>query len=151
VVVAANFLIDAESNLKAAIGGFNSTPAAAPAKAEMPSATGPATPKGAGHQAEGTVDSVDAKAGTINLSHGPVASLKWPAMTMDFKAANPCPAVGAQAGCEGQLRVRRATARRMGHHQRQADGGTARRGMKHTLSATNRVSTLSQTHAFQHH
>jgi Cu(I)/Ag(I) efflux system membrane fusion protein len=89
VVVAANFLIDAESNLKAAIGGFNSTPAAAPAKAEMPSATGPATPKGAGHQAEGTVDSVDAKAGTINLSHGPVASLKWPAMTMEFKAANP--------------------------------------------------------------
>jgi Cu(I)/Ag(I) efflux system membrane fusion protein len=102
VVVAANFLIDAESNLKAAIGGFSSAPPAAPAKAEMPSATGPATPKGAGHQAEGTVDSVDAKAGTISLSHGPVPSLKWPAMTMEFKAANP-PCCGAQAGCEGQL------------------------------------------------
>ncbi len=89
VVVAANFLIDAESNLKAAIGGFSSAPPAAPASAEMPSATGPATPKGAGHQAEGTVDSVDAKAGTISLSHGPVPSLKWPAMTMEFKAANP--------------------------------------------------------------
>jgi Cu(I)/Ag(I) efflux system membrane fusion protein len=34
------------------------------------------------------VDSVDAKDGTISLSHGPVASLKWPAMTMEFKAAN---------------------------------------------------------------
>jgi Cu(I)/Ag(I) efflux system membrane fusion protein len=31
---------------------------------------------------------VDAKAGTISLSHGPVPSLKWPAMTMEFKAAN---------------------------------------------------------------
>jgi Cu/Ag efflux protein CusF len=54
----------------------------------MPSATGAGTPKGAGHQAEGTVDSVDAKAGTVSLSHGPVPSLKWPAMTMEFKAAN---------------------------------------------------------------
>ena len=44
--------------------------------------------KGASHRAEGTVDSVDTKAGTVSLSHGPVASLKWPAMTMEFKAAN---------------------------------------------------------------
>jgi Cu(I)/Ag(I) efflux system membrane fusion protein len=79
VVVAANFLIDAESNLKAAIGGFSSAP----------SATGPGTAKGAGHQADGTVDSVDAGTGAITLSHGPVASLKWPSMTMEFKAANP--------------------------------------------------------------
>jgi Cu(I)/Ag(I) efflux system membrane fusion protein len=88
VVVAANFLIDAESNLKAAISGFSSAPPAAPAKAEMPSATDTGTAKGAGHQAEGTVDSVDAKAGTVSLTHGPVASLKWPAMTMEFKTAN---------------------------------------------------------------
>jgi Cu(I)/Ag(I) efflux system membrane fusion protein len=123
VVVAANFLIDAESNLKAAIGGFSSAPAAAPAKAEMPSATGPGTPKGAGHQAEGTVDSVDAKAGTISLSHGPVPSLKWPAMTMEFKAANASCCKGSSR-VRRSLRVHRATARRMGHHQRQADGGT---------------------------
>ena len=100
VVVAANFLIDAESNLKAAIGGFSSAPPAAPAKAEMPSATGPATPKGAGHQAEGTVDSVDAKAGTVSLSHGPVPSLKWPAMTMEFKAANASLLQGLKPGAK---------------------------------------------------
>ncbi|HSG23079.1 MAG TPA: efflux RND transporter periplasmic adaptor subunit [Azonexus sp.] len=77
VVVAANFLIDAESNLKAAVGGFGSAaPSAAP------------TAKGAGHQAEGTVDSIDLKTGTLSLSHGPVASLKWPAMTMEFTVAN---------------------------------------------------------------
>lgn len=34
----------------------------------------------------GTVDSVDAKAGKITISHGPVESLQWPAMTMAFKA-----------------------------------------------------------------
>ena len=39
-------------------------------------------------QAEGTVDSIDLKDGTISLNHGPVTSLKWPAMTMEFKLAN---------------------------------------------------------------
>jgi len=88
VVVAANFLIDAESNLKAAIGGFGHAghggkpgeAAGAPEAATTPSATG--------HKAEGTVESVDAKAGTASIAHGPIASLKWPAMTMEFKVAN---------------------------------------------------------------
>ncbi|MDD5329262.1 MAG: efflux RND transporter periplasmic adaptor subunit [Sulfuricella sp.] len=76
VVVAANFLIDAESNLKAAIAGFGGTP--------QP----PAKPAVVGHQAQGTVASVDATAGTANISHGAVESLGWPAMTMTFKVAN---------------------------------------------------------------
>lgn len=83
VVVAANFLIDAESNLKAAVGGFGDAGKTATAPATSTSA-----PKLAGHQAEGTVDGIDLKEGTITLNHGPVASLKWPAMTMEFKAAN---------------------------------------------------------------
>jgi Cu(I)/Ag(I) efflux system membrane fusion protein len=82
VVVAANFLIDAESNLKAALGGLGDA-----AKAATP-ASSAAAPKATGHQAEGTVDSVDLKDGSVTLSHGPVASLKWPAMTMEFKTAN---------------------------------------------------------------
>jgi len=84
VVVAANFLIDAESNLKAAVGGFSSTPAATAASANSAVNTGAA----AGHHAEGTVEEVDSKTGTVSLAHGPIASLKWPAMTMEFKAAN---------------------------------------------------------------
>jgi Cu(I)/Ag(I) efflux system membrane fusion protein len=88
VVVAANFLIDAESNLKAALSGFSSPPPATPASAQTQSVPGPGVAKSVGHQAEGTVDSVDPKEGTVSLSHGPVASLKWPAMTMDFRAAN---------------------------------------------------------------
>jgi Cu(I)/Ag(I) efflux system protein CusF len=34
----------------------------------------------------GQIKSVDAKAGTVTLHHGPIASLGWPAMTMSFKA-----------------------------------------------------------------
>jgi Cu(I)/Ag(I) efflux system membrane fusion protein len=41
-----------------------------------------------GHKAEGTVDGIDLKGGTLSLNHGPVPTLKWPAMTMEFKAAN---------------------------------------------------------------
>jgi Cu(I)/Ag(I) efflux system protein CusF len=33
---------------------------------------------------QGKVNKVDAKAKTVNLTHGPIAALKWPAMTMDF-------------------------------------------------------------------
>jgi len=92
VVVAANFLIDAESNLRAAIGGLGtgSAAAAAPNKpaASAPAGAAPAASAVVGHKGEGTVDGVDAKAGTVSLNHGAIASLKWPAMTMEFKVAN---------------------------------------------------------------
>jgi Cu(I)/Ag(I) efflux system membrane fusion protein len=41
------------------------------------------------HTAEGTLNSFDRDAGTVNISHGPVASARWPAMTMNFKLADP--------------------------------------------------------------
>ena len=85
VVVAANFLIDAESNLKAAIGGFGEPAAAAATEA---AATEAAPAKGAGHHGEGKVEEMDTKTGTVSLAHGPIASLKWPAMTMEFSVAN---------------------------------------------------------------
>ena len=40
----------------------------------------------AGPQGTGVVQAVDAKAGTVTIHHGPIAALKWPAMTMTFKA-----------------------------------------------------------------
>ncbi len=33
---------------------------------------------------QGKVNSLDAQAKKINLTHGPIAAIKWPAMTMDF-------------------------------------------------------------------
>jgi Cu(I)/Ag(I) efflux system membrane fusion protein len=68
VVVRANFLIDAESNLRAALESFGSQ-----AKASV-------------HQGSGTVQAVDAQGGTIKIEHAPIASLQWPAMTMEFTA-----------------------------------------------------------------
>jgi Cu(I)/Ag(I) efflux system membrane fusion protein len=75
VVVAANFLIDSESNLKAALGG-------------MAGGMQEAKPGGVGHQAMGTLDSVEGD-GTVMVTHEPVASLNWPKMTMGFALAHP--------------------------------------------------------------
>ncbi len=93
VVVAANFLIDAESNLKAALGGLGH-------------AHGGGVPQGAaeqtkptvvGHQAEGTLDAINAD-GTASIKHGPIKTLGWPGMTMDFALANPSLAAGIKPG-----------------------------------------------------
>ena len=84
VVSSANFLIDAESNLKAALGGMQ--------KAES------AKPGGVGHWAVGVLNAVDVASGTVTISHEPVASLKWPAMKMDFVLANPSMVAGVEPG-----------------------------------------------------
>ena len=59
-------------------------PAAEPAP--MASETMPADAAATKASASGTVEAVDAAAGKITISHGPVKALKWPAMTMGFKA-----------------------------------------------------------------
>lgn len=90
VVVSANFLIDAESNLKAALGGFgHGSHGEKPAGAvpDKPGATAANTPPT--HRGEGSIEALDAKAGTITLAHGPIASLKWPAMSMEFRSKDP--------------------------------------------------------------
>ena len=86
VVVAANFLIDAESNLKAALGGMQKAEGAA------------GKPAAVGHKAAGVLNAIDAAAGTVTISHEPVASLKWPAMKMDFVVANPALVAGVKPG-----------------------------------------------------
>ena len=86
VVSSANFLIDAESNLKAALAGMQ--------KADAPAAK----PAAVGHKAVGVLNAIDAAAGTVTVSHEPVASLKWPAMKMDFVLANPSLVAGMKPG-----------------------------------------------------
>lgn len=88
VVVSANFLIDAESNLKAALSGFGqSAPNPIPAGADQKNPSKPvgATTTRAVHRGEGTIESVDVSRSSVNLAHGPIASLKWPAMSMEFQ------------------------------------------------------------------
>ena len=79
VVVAANFLIDSESNLKAALAAMQKPPAVS-------------------HQAEGTLDEIDKATGAVMVTHAPVASLNWPAMTMEFVPANPSLIAGLAPG-----------------------------------------------------
>lgn len=76
VVVSANFLIDAESNLKAALGAFSQGTQGVKAGQAL-------------HRGEGSVEAVDASHSTVTLAHGPIASLKWPAMSMDFRVKDP--------------------------------------------------------------
>ena len=94
VVTTANFLIDAESNLTAAIGGFAQAPATA-AKVDAGKAPGGSK---VGHLADGVIDGIDAAGGSVDIKHGPVASVNWPAMTMQFKLANPALATGLRKG-----------------------------------------------------
>jgi Cu/Ag efflux protein CusF len=43
----------------------------------------------AAHKLHGVVNSVNADAGRVNITHDPVESLKWPKMKMNFKAHDP--------------------------------------------------------------
>ncbi len=88
VVVAANFLIDAESNLKAAVGGFGHASHGGGKPGQEQSEAAKGATAAVGHKAEGKVEEMDAKGGTISIAHGPIASLKWPGMTMEFNLAN---------------------------------------------------------------
>nr|WP_211167108.1 efflux RND transporter periplasmic adaptor subunit [Aromatoleum evansii] len=79
VVVSANFLIDSESQLKAALSNFTDSTA--------PGSGGPSAAAQI-FRGEGTFDAFDATAGTVSLTHGDIPALQWPAMTMDFGVAS---------------------------------------------------------------
>jgi Cu(I)/Ag(I) efflux system protein CusF len=54
---------------------------------QAPGAVQPVHEGGSDAHATGTVNSVDAAQHKINLSHGPIPAIGWPAMTMDFSVA----------------------------------------------------------------
>jgi Cu(I)/Ag(I) efflux system membrane fusion protein len=82
VVASGQFLIDSEARLRSVLGNM-----AAPAPAAAPPTAGASAPAVAIHKAEGKVESVAPDG--ITISHGPVATLKWPSMTMGFAKASP--------------------------------------------------------------
>jgi len=97
-VVSANFLIDAESNLKAALIGFgHPPPGSMPGENGQAKPGAPMTASAAAstaapalvHHGEGSIKAMDWAHATVTIVHGPIASLKWPAMTMDFRAEDP--------------------------------------------------------------
>jgi Cu(I)/Ag(I) efflux system membrane fusion protein len=97
VVVRANFLIDAESNLKAALEGFGGH--GEHGAQTKPGAAKPAPATGTQlHKAQGTVEAIDAGEGSVEINHGPIASLQWPAMTMEFKVRDKAMLAGVKKG-----------------------------------------------------
>ncbi len=72
VVVSSQFLIDSEASLRGFVSRLNS-------EAPAPPAT-PATPI---HTGQGLIDNIDKD--VVTLTHGPIASMKWGKMTMQFR------------------------------------------------------------------
>lgn len=77
VVTSGQFLIDSEANLQSALPQMDDTPAAVTPPAE--SAAGSPVDI---YSVQGEVKAINGQ--SITLSHGPIAALKWGAMTMDF-------------------------------------------------------------------
>jgi Cu(I)/Ag(I) efflux system membrane fusion protein len=85
VVVSGQFLVDSEANLKATTVRMEDAPPAAGIA-------------GAEHVGQGKIEAVGNNA--VTLSHGPISSMQWGAMTMDFGD----PATGLPAGLKpGQI------------------------------------------------
>ena len=102
VVASGQFLVDSEARLRSVLGAMSAaSPAASatvPGAVRGSSPTAPGTPPGAisgvapaastatappgRYAAQGRIESVEAD--SITISHGPVAELQWPAMTMGF-------------------------------------------------------------------
>lgn len=90
VVASAQFLIDSEASLQGL------APAAIEASAT--SGVAPASAVSARevvHSATGTLMALTP--GSVTLQHGPVPTLQWPPMTMDFKLSDPKLAAGLKA------------------------------------------------------
>jgi Cu(I)/Ag(I) efflux system membrane fusion protein len=91
IVASGQFLIDSEASLKGILARQPHTNATSsmpksPAKVSAPTL----------NEADGKVESISTK--EVTLSHGPVQSLGWGAMTMPFQLAQPALAAGIQKG-----------------------------------------------------
>ena len=78
VVVSGQFLIDSEASLRSTLARLESS-------SEQPKA---GAPQASAHRGKGTVTTVDAAKGRVELDHEPIPSLKWPAMTMGFAVSD---------------------------------------------------------------
>ncbi|CAN5897229.1 efflux RND transporter periplasmic adaptor subunit [soil metagenome] len=84
VVVSSQFLIDSEASLKGVEARLVVEPAPTAVNAEER------------HTGTARIEAIGRD--TLTLSHGPIASLKWPAMTMDFKLPKGDLSRGLEAG-----------------------------------------------------
>jgi Cu(I)/Ag(I) efflux system membrane fusion protein len=104
VVTSALFLIDAESNLKAALDGLGAHTAhggSTPVVEDHAVLAAPTEPKKSpaiiAHQGLGILEAINAD-GTVSITHEPIKSLGWPGMTMNFAMTNSSLAAGIKSG-----------------------------------------------------
>lgn len=90
IVVSSQFLIDSEASLRGIETRLNALPAAAASAAASAAVVSPR------HVGEAEVENVGADA--LTLSHGPIPSMKWGPMTMDFKLPQGAPPPSVKAG-----------------------------------------------------
>ena len=57
------------------------------------------------HPGHGKVNHVDVSGGKVNLTHGPIESLGWPGMTMDFKVKDTAILNGIKPGQQVEFDV----------------------------------------------
>ncbi|WP_028998430.1 efflux RND transporter periplasmic adaptor subunit [Azohydromonas australica] len=93
VVLSGQFLIDSEASLRGLETRLNSEPAAA--AVAVPADT---------HRTNAQVEAV--QGGMVTLTHPPIPSLKWPAMTMDFQLPPGKPAAGLAPGARVEIEFR---------------------------------------------
>lgn len=89
VVASGQFLVDSEARLRSVLGSLaaaDPTATQASAPAASPAATA-AAPAATSYMAQGKVESVEPD--SLTISHGAIAELKWPAMTMGFNKPSP--------------------------------------------------------------
>lgn len=91
IVLSGQFLIDSEASLKGAVDRLTSGAGGEP----MRSAAGQSATE-MEHETQGTIEAITDR--NITISHQPVATLKWPAMTMSFKLMKPEQARGLKTG-----------------------------------------------------
>ena len=89
VVIKANFLIDAESNFKGALSGFGHSSFEAVAHEHDTAGSHAGESARTAHRGEGVIRAMDFAHGVVTLAHEPIASLNWPATTMDFRVLEP--------------------------------------------------------------
>ena len=95
VVASGQFLIDSEASLKSTMTRLESSQST-----EKPDAAG------GKHTGSAKVNEVDAVKGKIDLSHGPIPSMKWPAMNMGFRVEDKSQLSDIKPGDEIEFELR---------------------------------------------
>ncbi|MDA8258133.1 MAG: copper-binding protein [Betaproteobacteria bacterium] len=67
-------------------------------------------PADSSFMAHGKINRIDAEAGTVNITHGPIKALNWPGMTMGFRVADKALLKGLKAGDEVDFDLAKASA-----------------------------------------